>query len=421
MYIKGNPGESSQLHFSSEGLYQQAVSLWENSWGGGLSAGIQKVSPREKRENEKALLQLIEKMEKAASQEKLEKVLKKFFLEGPVFSREAKEIFKDPDFFKSSKAFIKKVQDYEPEIPKEDVGQAFRNVWIMNMLQKAFMLPVSCSDGVFGYSMLYPYTDNFMDDPEVEMKEKYSASQRLKQRLSGEKIKSRGKNERKIYDMIAKIEQTYPRESCSEVFQSLLYIHQCQVDSLKQQSGKSTKNPQKDWETASRQQEILRISVHKGGASVLADGYLVKGVLDPDEQKFCFNYGVLLQMADDLQDCKGDYQNGHQTLFSVDYGGTDFDRRAHQLIRFSARTFWDFFNGKKAGGMEVFLRENTLLLILGSVLINPSCFSPRYLHWAEERFPVSRRFLETQQRLLGEKFKQSTMKRTDNSYEPVVK
>lgn len=51
---------------------------------------------------------------------------------------------------------------------------------------------------------------------------------------------------------------------------------------------------------------VLALSVAKGGASLLADGYLVRGELGPGEAELCFGYGVFLQLLDDLQDVAAD-------------------------------------------------------------------------------------------------------------------
>jgi len=406
--IKENLEDYKYQYFDIDQMHRQAVKLWQESIEGARKVKIRGFNQTEKNENEQALLELIQKIEESKTKEKLKSVLQAFLLQGPIFSREGKEIFMDPGFFISSEAFINKVRNYDPGINKEDIGQAFRNVWIMNLLQKTFDIPLICTDGVFGYSMLYPYTDNFMDDPGVKKEEKYLAGKRLHQRLLGSKEKAKGENEEKVFDMIEKIEGAFSRKEYPEVFDSLLYIHHSQQESLRQhisdisdQRAENSRRPEpKD---KLQEKRLLEISFHKGGASVLADGYLVKGKLNQEERIFCFNYGALLQMADDLQDCKEDYENQHQTLFSMEYGKKTLDNKAHQLIRFAENVFEIYFSDKNSKGMKKFLMENTLLLILGSVLMNPSCFSSEYVLWAERHFPVSRKFLERQQREIKEK------------------
>jgi hypothetical protein len=80
--------------------------------------------------------------------------------------------------------------------------------------------------------------------------------------------------------------------------------------------------------------EIVPISIFKGGASVLADVFLVKGELDEEEMSFAFGYGAFLQLLDDLQDSGADRLEGHQTLFSIGDKNSNLDGRLSKLISF---------------------------------------------------------------------------------------
>jgi len=418
--ITKKPASNVYQYFDTDNLYKQALELWENSRRENFSGTIRKYSEKEKKINQKAILEFIEKIKKSKNKDKLKKILKDFVLKGPIFSQDGVKIFKDPEFFKSTESFLRQVRDYDSEISKEDIGQAFRNVWIMNLLQKSFKIPVVCTDGVFGYSMLYPYTDNYMDDLKIKREEKYIFCKRLDRRLSGYNERAVGKYEEKIFDMVKKIEGYFPREKYPQIYESLLYIHHSQKESLRQQSSATldSKNENKskyklylvkeplekelqkkelqeiDFKKMILETNLLKISFHKGGASVLADGYLVKGNLTQEEKIFCFNYGVLLQLADDLQDCKEDYHNGHMTVFSAEYGDKKLDNRAKQLMCFAKKVFESYFKNKNAEEMKNLLIENTLLLIFGSALMNTSCFSENFILFAETNFPVSKKFLE---------------------------
>ena len=46
----------------------------------------------------------------------------------------------------------------------QEIGQAMRNVWIMNISQVLLNVEVKFTNAIFAYSMLYPYTDNILDD-----------------------------------------------------------------------------------------------------------------------------------------------------------------------------------------------------------------------------------------------------------------
>ena len=64
-------------------------------------------------------------------------------------------VFAD-EFFDASVRFSREARGFDDRIRGEDVGQALRNVWIVNSLQMLLGLRVGMSDAVFGYSMLYP-------------------------------------------------------------------------------------------------------------------------------------------------------------------------------------------------------------------------------------------------------------------------
>ena len=62
--------------------------------------------------------------------------------------------------------------------------------------------------------------------------------------------------------------------------------------------------------------DVLGIAIEKGGASVLADGYLVAGSLTLPQARLLFGLGALLQLGDDLQDVEDDRAKGLATIFS---------------------------------------------------------------------------------------------------------
>lgn len=62
--------------------------------------------------------------------------------------------------------------------------------------------------------------------------------------------------------------------------------------------------------------ELKALTFNKGAASVVADGYLVLGRLSADQMDFLIGYGIVLQLADDLQDMTTDANVHHATLFS---------------------------------------------------------------------------------------------------------
>ncbi len=184
--------------------------------------------------------------------------------------------------------------------------------------------PVESTPAVFGYSMLYPYTDNYLDNPDVPVEAKASFNERLEKRLAGEPVVPANAHERITFRLVDMIESQYERASYPNVFDGLLAIHHAQRKSL------CLLDPQIRLSEA----DVLEISFEKGGASVLADGYLVSGSLTESQGESLFGYGVYLQLVDDLQDVQDDSHAGLLTVFSQVSGRVPLDRLTSRTCHF---------------------------------------------------------------------------------------
>jgi len=208
------------------------------------------------------------------------------------------------DYAQCTRSFIERVKNRWENMPEAAIFQALRNVWIMNTIQIIHGIPVELTNAIFAYSMLYPLTDNYLDDEKVSLSEKQAFSIRFRNRLEGLYIEPSNAHEEDIFEMVNLIEKQFSRIKDPAVFESLLMIYEGQCMSLQQQ-----------YENLS-EKAILRLSFKKGGASVVADAYLVLGNLNEDQMMFYTGYGIALQLADDLQDLKEDLQHHHKTLYN---------------------------------------------------------------------------------------------------------
>ena len=102
-----------------------------------------------------------------------------FFLEfrtflktGLNFEDDNLDIILSNDFKEATKEFVKRARYFDPSISLNDIYQACRNVWIMNGVQQMLGLPVRLTPAVFAYSMLYPYSDNYLDNPDIPAENK---------------------------------------------------------------------------------------------------------------------------------------------------------------------------------------------------------------------------------------------------------
>lgn len=207
------------------------------------------------------------------------------------------------DFFERAKAF-------DAEMSFEDIGQAMRNVWIINMIQQLEKQEVSLTDSAFAYSMLYPYTDNLLDDDSVEYSNKKKCMMRFGKRLGGMRLDAENPYEECIFRLVEIVEDEFPRDEFPTVFSSMLAIHRAQLESQRQHKE----------EVFAYEVPIVELTFNKGGTSVLADAYFVSQRLTESQIRFYCHYGVVLQLCDDLQDFIEDESRGHWTIYNTQCG-----------------------------------------------------------------------------------------------------
>ncbi|SPE31242.1 conserved hypothetical protein [Candidatus Sulfopaludibacter sp. SbA3] len=208
---------------------------------------------------------------------------------------------------------------FDPTVTVADIFQASRNAWTACGLQVLFGGAMCLSPAIFAYSMLYPYTDNYLDDPDTPAETKRGFNRRFSRRLQGDGIAPAGTGEAIIWRLVDLIESQYDRGRYPQVFESLLLIQAAQEKSLRLMSAGA---------------DVLALSFEKGGTSVLADGYLAAGNLSPEQARFVFNWGVFLQLADDLQDVQEDRSGGVRTIFSQTAGREPLDALTNRLMQF---------------------------------------------------------------------------------------
>ena len=231
----------------------------------------------------------------------------------------------------ASLTFARMARRFDPKISGEDIYQAGRNVMTANFMQLLLGLPVEVTPAIFAYSMLYPYTDNYLDDPAVSGTTKLAFNHRFQLRLMGETIRPANQHEAVISDLVSLIEGQWDRARFPLVYESLLAIHMAQARSLKLVAP----------EASPFELDVVGISFEKGGTSVLADGYLVAGWLSQEQAALMFGYGAFTQLMDDLEDIQTDLKDGRLTVFTQTAGHWPLDRLTNKLFHFSRAIFSD--------------------------------------------------------------------------------
>jgi hypothetical protein len=276
------------------------------------------------------------------------------------------------------RAFPTLARRFDPALPPPDIYQAARNVVTMHCLQSLLGVRVESTPAVLGYSLLYPYTDNILDDETLGADAKAAFCVRLGERLRGRAVDPVGRREDRIFQLVAMIEGQYPRARFPGVFDSLLAIHDAQAQSVALLD-RSARLPLRT---------IVEIGVAKGGTSVLADGYLVAGALTPAQAECLFGLGVFLQLRDDLEDVEDDGASGLATVFSCAPGGRLDEPTSRALAVGSAvLDRLDCFPAREAAPVRAIMARSLQLTIADAAASFPARYTPPYLAGLERRSP----------------------------------
>jgi hypothetical protein len=315
-------------------------------------------------------------------------------------------------FFTAASDFSRAARAFDPNLNVDDLWQALRNVWIGNGLQMLLDLPVRSTPALFAYSMLYPVTDNLLDDPSIAAADKRRFTDRFGQRLAGFTIAPTNAAESAAFALVATIERQFPRHWYPDVHESLLAIHHGQVLSLAQQQVCRTEGSDpRGWDPRHDDERLLAISCEKGGTSVLADLYLIAGEASDETERFAFGYGVALQLMDDLQDATIDAAVGHQTLFTRAAARGPLDAITARLLQFIDRAIDAGRHPTRlraprygeaspqlrpshvlqAGDEDRLdlLRRNCRSLVVGSMAEQPALFTARFRRQVTRYWPLS--------------------------------
>ncbi|MDB4582870.1 class 1 isoprenoid biosynthesis enzyme [Draconibacterium sp.] len=364
------------------------VTIWENS-STNLPYFSKVYSEAEKREREINYELFQKKIKKLQNKKKAQQFranpgasffpMFKSFLETVFdFEKDHLSLILSEEFKDVSKDFFYKARAFGPELKPENIYQGMRNVWIMNGVQLMVDVPVKITPSVFAYSMIYPYSDNFLDDPDVTNAEKQLFSEKFNGRLHGENVAPANFTEEQLFKLVAMFEEEFPRGQFPRVYESLYAIQKGQTDSLRliKQNGLSDA-------------VIQNICFEKGGASVLADGYLVSGELTQQQEQALFGYGVYLQLLDDIQDLKEDSSAYTKTMFSC-LPEQNLGEFVNKTIHFGRLALDEMrcFPGVQNDDFLDLMNRSIETMIIESVGLNNTWYNNYYLNELEKHSPL---------------------------------
>jgi hypothetical protein len=285
-----------------------------------------------------------------------------------------------------SEEFVPMARAFDPRLRAEDIYQAGRNTWTANGLQWLLGLPVQVTPSVFAYSLLYPYTDNYLDDPQISVATKRAFNERFRRRLAGESMSPVNAQEQIIFDLVAMIEKQYSRSHDPAVFESLLDIHRAQGRSL------NLIRPA----AAPGEVDVLGLSFAKGGASVLADGYLVSSSLSEAQRQYTYGHGIFAQLLDDMEDVREDSQAGRLTLYSQPAGHWSLDALANRTFHFGRKVLMGLDCFDIEDPVRDVIRRGADLLLIDTIGRADRFYTGAYLRELEAHSPFRFSFLNKQ-------------------------
>jgi len=294
------------------------------------------------------------------------------------------------EFPSAMNTFRLEARRFDPSLTAADIYQGARNAVTMLCLQRLLGVPVTVTPAVLGYSLLYPYSDNFLDDASIGAAAKAAFVQRFGDRLAGSAVEPADRLEEHVFGLIALIEGQFPREHYPQVFDALLAIHAAQVRSVALFSSPSSK-------------DVIEITVEKGGTSVLADGYLVAGTLTPSQAECLYGLGVFLQLRDDLEDLAADRRNGQSSVFSSLRWFRRLDDPTTRTLAIGRAVIdrLTVFGEPAAQAVRDLMAKSLLLTVTDAAASTARRFGRQYRRMLERHSPFRLAFLLGQRRRLS--------------------
>lgn len=284
-------------------------------------------------------------------------------------------------FEEEAMELARRIRRFDSELGFEEIGQALRNYLVYAVLAELNGLPQRCTNAIFGYSMLYPVTDNFIDAPTRSEEEKEHYNQVIADFLMCQEVQPVSDAEEKTVQLLKAVGEDYG-DTAEEAFAGLLLMLDAQRKSL----------IQSDKTAALTKEQILKISVYKGGMSVLLDRYFLSKPMTERDMHFYYGLGFLLQLCDDLQDIEQDTKAGSRTLFSSCQNKEEAAGTVNKALWF-AQSLFTYCDGEKEE-FKHFLQQNLYLLLLVSGAGSFRYMTGEWLLKAEECLPVSLDYLK---------------------------
>jgi hypothetical protein len=281
---------------------------------------------------------------------------------------------------------MSRARRFDPAISDAELRQALRNLWVFNSLQFYLGKPIRLTPSSFAYSLLYPYTDNCLDNAQETGREKHELMRWLSLTLAGHPETADTAHKASIAALLDMIRKEHPRSRRADVHQGLLAIHRAQKKATHLCGTGGGKG----------EHALMPLTIEKGGASVLVDGFLA-GRLNNAQVESIFGYGVLLQLVDDLQDLEEDVDGSRSSPFSraIRHGTLEgITNRLFNLTGMLARQL-RIPGSTGSGHIAALVERSCTLLIQHAIAQHSHLYRRAYVSLLNKHTPVRMAYLRS--------------------------
>lgn len=293
-----------------------------------------------------------------------------------------KELF--DEYLKSMCTFLRNSRNFDSKLNISQIWQALRNYLIYGMICAMMDRNIKCHDSIMSYSLLYPYTDNYIDTSEHTLEQKSIFNQMIFDKLYGKDVITPDYDSLKTKECLDMALNYLDSSKREETAQMLLIMLDAQIE--------STSYMGLDHVTAvSSMNKIFESLAYKGGVSVLIDYYYSTDSISDTDAIFFLKFGLILQLADDIQDIAEDLENTSPTYYNMAENVAERESRLFELLHFVKIVFTD--HQAPNSDIQKFMLRNCELMLLFAVIRSKEYYSRELLMQIEPYIPFSYEYL----------------------------
>lgn len=265
-------------------------------------------------------------------------------------------------FIQLTKEFIKEAQSFNPPFNSLEIYQGLRNLWIIFFIQYLCGQKLELTGSAKSYSFLYPLTDNYLDNSDNTEIDKIKLCRDISRKIKKKINIKFSQKFQQIYYQLEQIQLENNEKDYENIQESLLQINKAQRISFSKY--------------ITNKEQLVKLSIFKGGSSVVADGFITNPFLNKNEVKTLFMFGGALQFLDDINDITKDRLEKNCSIFSQSSPKLN-SYYAFQLIWFIIqlmdRNHWTPFP-HYSKELQNFMADSMVVLLINGIYHNKKYF-----------------------------------------------